>query len=39
MGGDETKLWQLLTDTLNTLKPSDKPLSLKAASEQEKRKR
>ena len=32
-GDDEKKLWQLLTDTLNTLKPSDKPLSLKAASE------
>lgn len=36
-GGDETKLWQLLTDTLNTLKPSDKPLSLKAVSEQVKK--
>jgi len=31
--GEENALWQLLTDTMNRLKPSDKPLSLEKASE------
>ena len=33
-GDDETRLWQMITDAINTLKPSDKPLSLEAASKQ-----
>lgn len=34
---EEKAIQQLLTDTMNTLKPSDKPLSLKKASEQVKK--
>jgi len=33
-GDDEKRLWQMITDAINTLKPSDKPLSLEAASKQ-----
>ena len=32
--GEEKALQQLLIDTMTTLKPSDKPLSLKKASEE-----
>jgi hypothetical protein len=31
-GDDEKRLWQLLTDTIDTLKPSDRPLKLEDAS-------
>jgi hypothetical protein len=33
-GDDEKRLWQMITDSINTLKPRDKPLKLEDATKQ-----